>query len=104
MVIGSIKDILLDIGTMLHRERLRCNLSQETVAKRSAISVTSVKNLENGKDVSLSTFIQACRILGKDEWIMRLGSSTAVSIADYARRGGQPRLRASRAKKVTSNV
>jgi len=40
---------------MLRRERLQQNLSQQVVAERSGISLTAVKNLESGKDSSLST-------------------------------------------------
>jgi len=96
MIIGTIDSILADIGTMLRRERLQQNLGQQTVADRSGISLTAVKNLEAGKDASLSTFIRVCRTLGKDEWIMTLGPMHAVSISDYAKRGNKPRLRAAK--------
>lgn len=96
MVLGSIEDLLKDIGAMLRHERLYRNLSQQVVSERSGISVTALKNLEGGKDAALSTFVQVCRTLGKDEWIMRLGPADAVSIRDYADRGGRPRQRAGR--------
>lgn len=98
MVLGSIETILMDVAFMLRRERLQCNLSQQTVAERSGISISAVKNLESGKDASLSTFIQVCRTLGKDDWIMSLGPANEVSIADYAKRGNRPRLRAAKTK------
>jgi len=100
MVLGKIEDLLIDIGSMLKRERLYRNLSQKVVAERSGISESALKNLEGGKGASLTTFIQVCRTLGKDEWILRLGPSDAVSIQDFARRGGRPRLRASTPKKA----
>jgi len=83
---------------MLRRERLQSNLSQQTVAERSGISISAVKNLEAGKDASLSTFIQVCRTLGKDDWILSLGPANEVSITDYAKRGNRPRLRAAKSK------
>jgi len=98
MIIGSIGTILADVGSMLRRERLQQNLSQQIVADRSGISLTAVKNLESGRDSSLSTFIQVCRTLGKDEWVLTLGPTDAVSIRDYARRGNNPRQRAAKAK------
>lgn len=100
MVLGKIDDLLVDIGTMLKRERLYRNLTQKTVAERSGISESALKNLEGGHGASLTTFIQVCRTLGKDEWIMRLGPADAVSIRDYAKRGNHPRLRASRQGKA----
>ena len=99
MVLGKIEDLLVDIGTMLKRERLYRNLSQKIVSARSGISESALKNLEGGKGASLATFIQVCRTLGKDEWIMRLGPADAVSVRDYAKRGDRPRLRASAARK-----
>jgi len=98
VVLGSIETILMDVASMLRRERLQSNLSQQTVAERSGISISAVKNLESGKDASLSTFIQVCRTLGKDDWIMSLGPANEVSITDYARRGNRPRLRAAKTR------
>lgn len=98
MIIGSVESILSDVASMLRHERLQQNLSQQVVADRSGISLTAVKNLESGKDSSLSTFIQVCRTLGKDEWILSLGPANAVSIRDYARRGNSPRQRAAKSK------
>ena len=100
MVLGKIEDLLIDIGSMLKRERLNQNLSQKTVSERSGISESALKNLEAGRGASLSTFIQVCRTIGKDEWIMRLGPTDAVSVEDYAKRGGRPRVRASSSRKV----
>lgn len=101
MVLGKIEDLLVDIGSMLKRERLYRNLSQKVVSERSGISESALKNLEGGKGASLTTFIQVCRTLGKDEWIMRLGPADAVSVRDYVKRGSKPRLRASAIRKET---
>ena len=100
MVLGKIEDLLVDIGSMLKRERLYQNLRQKIVAGRSGISESALKNLECGRGASLSTFIQVCRTLGKDEWIMRLGPADAVSVEDYAKRGGRPRVRAAASRKA----
>ena len=99
MIVGRIDSILLDISSMLRRERLHCNMSQLTLAERSGISISSVKNFERGRDTALSTFIQICRTLNKADWIMQLGSSSAVSVSDFAKRGGRPRLRAAKSRR-----
>ena len=49
MVLGKIEDLLIDIGSMLKRERLYRNLSQKVVSERSGISESALKNLEGGK-------------------------------------------------------
>ena len=100
MVLGKIDNLLADSGSMLKRERLYRNLSQRVVSERSGISEIALKNLESGRGASLSTFIQVCRTLGKDEWIMRLGPADAVSVKDYAKRGNRPRQRASTPRKA----
>ena len=92
-------DLLVDIGSMLKRERLYRNLSQKVVSERSGVSESALKNLEGGKGASLTTFIQVCRTLGKDEWIMRLGPADELSIRDYAKRGNRTRVRASAVRK-----
>ena len=99
MVLGKIENLLADIGSMLKRERLYRNLSQRVVSERSGVSGSALKNLEGGKGASLKTFVQVCRTLGKDEWIMTLGPADAVSVRDFAKRHGKPRMRASRAVK-----
>ncbi len=50
MTLGTIESILSDIASMLRRERLQRNLSQQTVAERSGLSLSAVKNLE--KDIT----------------------------------------------------
>ena len=97
MVIGKIEDILADVGAMLKAERLYQNLSQQTVAERSAISISALKHLEGGKGATLTSFIQVCRTLRKDDWILRLGPAATVSPRDYVTRPDKPpRQRAGR--------
>ena len=97
MILGRLEDILLDIGAMLKAERLYQNLSQQEVAERSAISLSALKHLESGEGANLSSFIQVCRTLRKDDWIMRLGPSAPMSPADCVRRPHKPpRQRAGR--------
>lgn len=69
MVVGTRAEILLRIGAAIRRERLRQNLSRETVALRSGVSLNAVKNLEAGNGTTLGTFVLVCRTIGKDSWI-----------------------------------
>ena len=101
MVIGSIDSILADMASMLRRERLHRNMSQLTLAERSGLSVSAVKNFEQGKGATLSTFVQICRTLDKADWIMQLGPADAVSVRDVAKRGGRPRLRAAKRRNIS---
>lgn len=101
MIIGSIDSILADMASMLRRERLHRNMSQLTLAERSGLSVSAVKNFEKGKDAALSTFVQICRTLDRADWIMQLGPADAVSVRDFAKRGGRPRLRAAKRRSAS---
>ena len=100
MILGKIEDILTDVGAMLKAERLYQNLSQQVVAERSGISLSALKHLEGGKGATLTSFIQVCRTLRKDDWIMRLGPAAEMSPSDYVTRPDKPpRQRAGRAAK-----
>lgn len=64
MVVGTRAEILLRIGAAIRRERLRQNLSRETVALRSGVSLNAVKNLEAGDGMTFGTFVLVCRTIG----------------------------------------
>lgn len=64
MVVGTRAEILLRIGAATRSERLRQNLSRETVALRSGVSLNAVKSLETGNGTTLGTFVLVCRTIG----------------------------------------
>ena len=72
MVKGTKYEILKRIGNSMRGHRLQANITQQMLAERSGVSLNAIRHLESGAGVSLGTFVQACRILGKDRWIFDL--------------------------------
>jgi len=56
--------VIRELGVRARQERLRRNLTQATVAERAGIGTATLKRLEDGNDVSLSTMIAVLRVLG----------------------------------------
>lgn len=57
----SINKIIDDLGSRLRNLRLQHNVKQQDLVDHIGISLTSLKNMEKGKDVSLSTFLKCLR-------------------------------------------
>ena len=72
MVRGTKSEILKRIGNSIRGHRLQANITQQMLAERSGVSLNAIRHLESGVGASLGTFVQACRILGKDRWILDL--------------------------------
>ncbi|MBO4716693.1 MAG: helix-turn-helix transcriptional regulator [Spirochaetales bacterium] len=62
--ISTNTEILTEIGSRLKALRIDASLSQSELADRTGISKRTIGNLENGKDISLSTLIEVMRALG----------------------------------------
>ena len=57
------QQILVELGKCLKRKRLNLNLQQSELAERCGISHSTIHGLENGRNVSLSTFMAVLREL-----------------------------------------
>ena len=84
MTIGNRETILKRIGEALKTHRLRQNIPQNVLAERSSISLTAVKRLESGEGATLGSFVQVCRTLGIDHWIVDIEPRDEVSPLAYA--------------------
>ena len=84
MTIGCKETILKRIGEALKERRLRQNVTQNMLAERSGISLTTVKRLENGDGATLGSFVLVCRTLGVDGWIAELEMRDELSPIAYA--------------------
>jgi len=94
-------DLLLDkVAEIVRRTRLNCNLTQQTLADRSGISLKAVVNLESGNGASLTSFLAVCRTLGKISWLDALMPPEGPSPMELLKLAGKPRRqRASAVKK-----
>lgn len=81
------------LGENLRARRLHENISQQTLAERSGLSLKAVKNLESGKGASVASLVSACRTLGAVAWIDALAPADEPSPLEIAKLG-RPRRRA----------
>lgn len=72
MIYKTTSEMLLILGANLKALRLALNISQQTAADRSGISLKAVRNLENGQNASTDSLVSYCRLLRKADWIMTL--------------------------------
>jgi len=72
MVKGTKDEVLRRIGKAIREWRLRSDITQQMLAERSAVSLNAVRHLEDGSGATLGTFVQVCRTLGRDRWILDL--------------------------------
>lgn len=97
------KAVLIELAARLRRARLGSNLTQQEVARQTGLSLKTVSNAEDGRNVSLLTFVALLRALG------RLGDLDAVlgdvqpSPVDLAKRQGRVRERASGARGTSAD-
>lgn len=84
MVKGTRQDILRLIGASVASHRLQANISQQVLAERCGVSLNAIRHLEHGMGATLWTFVQVCRILGKDRWIVDLEPKEALSPIAFA--------------------
>jgi transcriptional regulator with XRE-family HTH domain len=79
MIKGTKSEILKRIGNSIRGHRLQANITQQMLAERSGVSLNAIRHLESGVCASLGTFVQACRTLGKDRWIVDLEPKDELS-------------------------
>ena len=84
MVKGTRQDILKLIGASVASHRLQANISQQVLAERCGVSLNAIRHLEHGTGATLWTFVQVCRILGKDRWSVDLEPKETLSPIAFA--------------------
>lgn len=71
------------IGEKLKAIRLRRNITQQSLAEASSISLSSVKKVENGEIGSFDTLLRILRTLGLLESISALFEKEQLSPSEY---------------------
>ena len=59
----SNRQILVELGKWIQRKRLNLNLQQSELAERCGLSLSTVNGLENGRNITIDTFIAVLREL-----------------------------------------
>jgi len=97
MIKGNKKDLLRLLGESMRARRLSVNLSQADAAARSGVSLSTLKNFENGKGASAWVLISLCRTYGHDRWIYELAPDDSLEHR-FLELENHPRQRASKRK------
>ena len=71
------------IGKKLKAIRLKRNITQQSLAEASSISLSSVKKVENGEIGSFDTLLRILRTLGMLESISALFEEEQLSPSEY---------------------
>ena len=71
------------IGEKLKAVRLKRNITQQSLAEASSISLSSVKKVENGEIGSFDTLLRMLRTLGMLESISQLVEDEQLSPSEY---------------------
>jgi len=67
------------LGENIKRLRLQKGLHQETLSEEAGISVSALKNLENGDGASVKTLIRVMRSLGREDWIEAVSPIVSIN-------------------------
>ena len=88
MIYRTRDEMLKVLGENLRASRLADNLSQQTAAERSGISLKAIRNLEAGENTSTLSLLSYCRTLRKTDWLMTL-APPEINDAMFERRFAQ---------------
>ncbi len=89
-------EILAELGGRLRRYRLTQNITQAELARHAGLSTRTIRNVEQGDDIQLSTIIRMLRALGRLEVLDAFLPRPTVSPMELLSTGGRERQRAGR--------
>jgi len=93
------------VGEQVRVLRLRKNMTQQEVAQRAQVSLSTLANLEAGKGSTLKTLAAILNVLQRTDVFEALAPSVAVSPLQLAQLGKErQRARPAQTKKADSHV
>lgn len=72
MIYQTKEEMLRTLGEGVREARLAMNLSQQTAAERSGVSLTALRNLEAGRNASTVTLLEVCRTVRRMDWVANI--------------------------------
>ncbi|MCP4657255.1 MAG: helix-turn-helix transcriptional regulator [bacterium] len=88
-------EILVELGGRLRRYRLQQDVTQEDLARKAGVGTRTIRKLESGGDVQLSTVTRILRALGRLDALDAFLPAPGISPMELLRSGGRERRRAS---------
>jgi transcriptional regulator with XRE-family HTH domain len=65
---ARINEVIESVGEQVRQLRIAADMSQVDLAERANLGIATLRRLETGHDVSLSTLVAALRVLNRLEW------------------------------------
>lgn len=69
LVVGSTRDLEVELGREIRRMRLRQDRTQRELADDANVSLSALKSLETGRGSGVRTLILVARALGRTDWL-----------------------------------
>ncbi len=91
--------VIRELGMRLRQRRLDANLTRDQVAGESGLSSDTVRNAEQGANISLESLVRLLRVLGRLDELSSILDSSGPSPVELARNRGNLRQRASGTRK-----
>ncbi|MCJ7734011.1 MAG: helix-turn-helix domain-containing protein [Anaerolineales bacterium] len=102
--IANSEQIEADLCKKLEQIRLTRNITQSRLADQSGVSLRTIRNIEQGKGVSLDTFIRVLIALRVHQNLQVLLPDPSIRPIDRVNLGGKERKRASSEKSDPENT
>lgn len=75
----SIEDYEAELGENIKKLRLLRNIERATLCEQCGVSLSALKNLENGSGATLKTLIKVLQGLGKADWLLSLAPVATIN-------------------------
>lgn len=93
----TVEELEAVLGANLKALRLDLNIDQQTVAGRAGISISALKNLENGRGSTVRTLVSILRALERADWLTTIAPVASINPLTLTE-SATPRQRAARAR------
>ncbi len=102
--VATSKQILSAICSQLVDIRLERNWTQAKLAEEAGVSIKTITNLENGKGISLDTFVRVIMAFNLQADLENLLPDATVRPIERVRKIGKERKRARRVKPISDST
>jgi transcriptional regulator with XRE-family HTH domain len=72
-------DLEADLGRQVRDLRQRADLTQQELARRANVGVSTIRRLEAGRGGTLDSFVNVLRALDREDWLATLAPAPTVS-------------------------
>jgi transcriptional regulator with XRE-family HTH domain len=90
----TLEELEASLGQQFRSLRLRSETGQKTLADKAGVSLSSLRNLETGRGVTLKTMLAVLRALGRSDFLNTLAPEPTVSPMQMLKATKAPRQRA----------